>query len=258
MKIHLVSDIHLEFCPGGKLSYEAPEGTDVVIVAGDTNPGVKGLMWAAETFGSANGMPVIYLAGNHEFYGGRRFNKHYAKMREKATDLRILFLQNDTVVIDGVRFLGTTLWTNFKLNGDQPLAMLKAAKAMNDYIYIRQGTSKEAKLTPQTVLGEHELAMEFLTKELSEEHDGTTVVVTHHAPSEESCYPEFARDASNVYYASSLENFVLEHSPELWVHGHIHQSKDYMIGDTRVAANPRGYDDGFVNANFDPNLLLEV
>lgn len=257
MKIHPMSDLHLEHQGGKWRNYPgAPERTDVVVLAGDTHPGVLGLMWAAETFD----VEIVCVAGNHEFYSHRRLERHYDKMAEKAKELGIHFLQNEAVVIDGVRFVGGTLWTDFNLFVNQPLAMVTAAMPgmMNDYQQISQGDRKQTKLQPQTVLVEHEKTMEFLTDELSQEHDGPTVVVTHHAPSERSCLPEYRGDRDNVYYATALEGFVEIHNPALWVHGHIHQSRDYLIGETRVACNPRGYYPFAINPNFDVNLLLEV
>ncbi len=258
MKIHLLTDLHLEYSGGKFREYTgAPEGTDVVVLAGDTHPGVLGLLWAAETF---KDLPIIYVAGNHEFYGLRGFERHYERMAKKAAELGIHFLQNDSVVIDDVRFVGGTLWTDFNLRGDQPIAMVQAQMpgGMNDYQRISQ-SDRGLMLLPTTVLNEHKKTVDFLTEELNNEHDGPTVVVTHHAPSERSCWPEHRGDPENVYYASALDRFVEMFVPALWLHGHIHQSRDYMIGDTRVAANPRGYrDEDALNPNFDVNLLLEV
>lgn len=254
MKIHLLNDLHLEFSGGKFAGYVPPADADVVVLAGDIHPGVLGLMWAAETFD----VPVICLAGNHEFYGKRRLFKHYDKMHKKAAELGIHFLQNESIVIDGVRFLVATLWTDFNLIGNQPLAMVMAQTTMNDYKLILQNDRNSAKLLPATVLHEHNVSMEFLTEELNKDFDGPTVVATHHAPSEQSCLPDFRGDPNNFCYASNLERFVDTFDIALWVHGHVHGSVDYMIGDTRVACNPRGYVGHAENVNFDPNLLLEV
>lgn len=258
MKIHSMSDLHLEHQGGKWRDYAgAPEGTDVVVLAGDTHPGVLGLLWAAETF---KNLDIVCVAGNHEFYSHRRLERHYEKMAAKAEELGINFLQNESVVIDSVRFVGGTLWTDFNLWGNQPEAMLQAPLPgmMNDYKQISQGKLKTTKLRPQTVLAEHKKTMEFLMDELGTDHDGPTVVVTHHAPSERSCLPEYRGDSDNVFYATALDRFVEMYAPALWLHGHIHQSRDYMIGETRVVCNPRGYYPLAINPNFDVNLLLEV
>lgn len=258
MKIHVLNDLHLEFSGGKFPGYTPPVDADVVVIAGDTHPGVLGLLWAAETFGSAQGMPVICIAGNHEFYHGRNLFRHYDKMRAKAVSLGIHFLQNDAVVIDGVRFLGGTLWTDFNLYGNSPLAMIDAQMAMNDFVTIRQGNTRREPLLPATVLNEHQKTLAFLIDKLNTDFDGKTVVVTHHAPSEQSSIPEFANDRLNPCYATNLEGLIHAYDIEVWLHGHTHCSKDYMIGDTRVVCNPRGYDNEAINPNFDPTLLLEV
>ncbi len=258
MRIALLSDLHLEFSGGKFPGYTPPVNADVIVIAGDTHPGVLGLLWAAETFGSAQGMPVICTAGNHEFYHGRRLHKHYDKMRAKADELGIYFLQNDVIVIGGVRFLGGTLWTDFNLHGNAPLAMIDAQMSMNDYGTIRQGSNAGRPLIPATVLNEHQKTIAFLIDELSKDFDGKTVVVTHHAPSEQSCLPEYSGDNLNPSYATNLEGLMHAYDIELWLHGHVHQSKDYMISGTRVVCNPRGYADEALNPHFDPTLILEV
>lgn len=253
MRLHVLSDIHLEFT-GGKYDYEPPE-CDVVICAGDISPGVRGIMWAAETYGSAMGQDVIYCSGNHEFYGKRRIWRHYEKMQAKANDLRVHFLQNSTVVIDEVRFIGCTLWTDFNLQGDQPLAMIRAHGSMNDYKMICYDINRM--ITPRIILNEYEKSFKFLQEELEKDFDGPTVVVTHHAPSELSCAEKYKTDPMNSAYASRLDKFIEIMQPTLWVHGHVHEAKDYMIGNTRVVINPRGYV-GFENTGFDPGLIIEV
>lgn len=256
MKIHLMSDLHLEFSKMSFKGYEVPEDTDVVVLAGDTHPGVFGLMWAAKTF---KDLPIVVVAGNHEFYGKRRLHKHYMKMQKKAKDLGIHFLQNDSVVIDGVRFLGGTLWVDYNLYGNAPLAMLNAVDEMNDYKCIAQGPTSQRRLQTETVLNEHKQTVDFIVDELSKDFDGKTVVVTHHAPCELSCFGQYKRNANNVYYASKLEGLIYAYQPNYWLHGHVHASSDYMLEETRVVVNPRGYyDEDALNPDFDPGLLLEL
>lgn len=252
MKLHIISDIHLEF---GKLKYTPPD-CDVVVCVGDVHPGVLGLIWAAETYGSLLGVPVIFVAGNHEFWGKRRLWHHYDKMRAKAKNLGIHFLQNDEVVIDGVRFLGCTLWTDLNLMGDQPLALVRASADLKDYQNIYSGINK--RLQPFHTLREHKISFDFLTKSLNTPFGGKTVVVTHHAPSEQSCISHFRGNPLNYLYASNLDRFIEIMAPELWCHGHVHQSNDYIIGTTRIICNPRGYDDYEPNPKFDPQLVIDI
>lgn len=251
MKLHIVSDIHLEF---GALEY-TPPACDVVICAGDIQPGVDGLIWMAKTYGSSLGVPVIFVAGNHEYWD-QTFVGHTETMRAIAKRLGIHFLQNDQVVIDGVRFLGCTLWTDLNLMGNQPLAMVSALSDTKDYRNIDYTAS--VPLQPFHTLAEHKESLSFLTDALNTPFDGKTVVVTHHSPSELSCISKFRGDPTNYNYASRLDRFVEMMAPELWCHGHVHQNNDYVIGTTRVICNPRGYDDYEPNPEFDPQLVIEV
>ena len=250
MLIHPVSDIHLEFSKG-KFKYPVPQ-CDVVICAGDISPGVAGIMWAAETFD----VPIIYVAGNHEFYGKRFLAKHYEKMNNKAQELGVHFLQNSTCVIDGVRFVGCTLWTDFNLMGNQPLAMIQAQQTMNDYKQIHRDIKQP--ITAQDIWVEYTVSFNFLQDELAKPHDGPTVVVTHHAPSERSCEPKFSGHPHNSSYASNLDKFIEITQPALWVHGHVHDAQDYVIGQTQVIANPRGYASHDEQTGFDSNLIIQV
>jgi len=255
MKLHILSDLHLEFS-GGEMDHSAPEGTDVVILPGDIQPGVEGLIWAAETFGSSMGMPVIFTPGNHEYWGDRDLLVHNDIMRSTAEGLGIHFLLNDEVVIDDVRFLGCTLWTDLNLLGDQPLAIVRAMTDTKDYQQIYY--TADQRLQPFHTVEEHKTSLNFLTESLNTPFDGKTVVVTHHAPSEQSCLPKFHHHNANYCYASNLDRFVEAMAPELWCHGHMHQNQDYLIGTTRVICNPRGYDEYEPNPDFDPQLVVDI
>lgn len=266
MKINLLSDLHLEFMP---MQHEVPTEANVVIIAGDIHPGVRGIIWAYENIG----IPTVMVAGNHEFYGKRILQKHYLKlqaktdeMNELARDKRYHFLQNETIVIDGVRFIGTTMWTDFNLNNNQPMDMIYAQQVMNDYYQIHEESDipQGKKLSPHTVLTEHHVARHFIRSELEKLFDGKTVVVTHHGPTELSIDADFKAERSNAFYVSRLENLIFEFEPALWVHGHVHRSVNYKIGDTKVITNPRGYPLNWgpaarmENLNFDPNMLIEI
>lgn len=255
MKLWIISDLHLEF--GQPFLPTPPNGADVLVCAGDVLD--KGLLpslrWLADTIGRQT--PTVFVAGNHEFYGGA--------IREGIRDARefvarfsnIHFLENEAVDIGGVRFIGGTLWTDFRLPGREPtFAMADAAKGMNDYKRIKFAKLPYQKFKPIHALRKHQETLIFITSELRGNEGRPTVMVTHHAPSIRSVPSWFREDALTACYASQLEGLILDTQPTLWVHGHLHNRVDYMIGETRVVANPRGYPGE--NTGFDPAFALEI
>jgi Icc-related predicted phosphoesterase len=252
MRVHLMSDLHLEF---GKMprSYTPPQ-CDVVVLAGDIATGVAGVMWAAETFE----VPVIYVPGNHEYYGKRVYTKHLEKMKAKAAGTNVCVLNNGEAQIGGVTFLGATLWTDFDLYGTPWLNLRQAQDEMNDYVAIH--TAQQTPLTAEDTRSFHLESRYFLSERLRalQANGQKAVVVSHHAPSELSTLPRYKGHPLTPAYASRLEPMIGELAPALWVHGHMHASADYTIYDTRIVCNPRGYHGYELNADFDPALVLEI
>lgn len=254
MKLHIVSDLHLEFGDWTPAATDA----DVVVLAGDIGTAkFSAVEWAGRTFEK----PVVLVLGNHDYYGGQLL-RTLQKLRLEAQSFpHVHLLERDSLVLDGVRILGTTLWTDYSLTGNQPLAEWDAQTTLKDFKFVRNADF--AKLKPFHVLKQHAASRNFLARELETPFDGPTVVVTHHAPSGR-CIPErHLADTNshlNAAYASNLEAF-LGGDVKLWVHGHIHDSVDLQLGDTRVVCNPRGYDTPtreHLNPNFIPDLVVEV
>jgi predicted phosphodiesterase len=251
MKLHVLSDLHLEFAdfiPG-------PADADVVVLAGDIGKGAHGIGWARATFPDHD---IIYVAGNHEFYGCNRL-EILAKLRIEARECGVHFLDDEAVVIDGVRFLGTTLWTDFELFGsdDKPWCMKDAGDFMNDFRVIYEG---DKVFSPMDSVRLHQKSLAWLEHELQRPFDGKTVVVTHHLPSRQSVAERFQKSALSAAFASNLEHLLGEPAV-LWIHGHTHDSMDYEVMGTRVICNPRGYvlsSSGPENFDFDPGLVVEV
>lgn len=276
MKLLVLSDLHTEHHP-----FELPSGLDfdVAILAGDIGSPGSG---APQRFRSAMGLPskpIVWIAGNHEYY--ERELRHEAKlMRTAATSHDIHFLEGDTVVIDGVRFLGCTLWTDFKLRialpalPDEPemlvsnweRGMHESGRYVADYSAIRiernrwGGGPVQERLHPMDTLKMHRRQRRWLLEQLSKPFVGPTVVVTHHAPHRNSLAPKFAREWLSTAFVSELPPAFFE-VPVLWVHGHTHTSFDYRVGNCRVLCNPRGYINwhgDFENPDFDPGLVVEI
>lgn len=247
MKLHILSDLHIEF-----EDFDLAEtNADAIVLAGDTSVGIRGIEWAIKKSGSK---PVICIAGNHEYYR-QAYPKLLDDLYLKSENSKVHFLENRIFSMGDVRILACTLWTDFQLYGQVEYSMFKAEMAMNDYKLIRR-SPKYSKLKAMDTALIHVKSLNWLTNQLSAQQ-GKTVVVTHHAPSPKSIPPVFAGDAINPAFASNLENLILEFQPELWIHGHIHTACDYRIGNTRVICNPRGYPSE-VNTGFIPDLVVEI
>jgi predicted phosphodiesterase len=246
MKIHILSDLHLEF------GHWAPPATDadVTVLPGDIHTKGRAVAWALQQFDH----PVIFVPGNHDYYGGS-LGHTLEKMRAAARGTHVHVLQDEAVVIDGVRFLGGTLWTDYRLTGNEPLAQWDAQQVMNDFKKVRD--DKFSRLRAATLAARHARTRAFFTAQLAEPFAGKTVVVSHHAPSELSiaeCYRGQAGHL-NAAYASRLEHLFGDHL-DLWVHGHTHHSFDYRLYGTRVVCNPRGYAPEELNAQFNDRLVI--
>jgi len=247
MKIHLISDLHLEF---GPIEIPRPEA-DLVILAGDIHIKRNGLAWIRRTFPDR---PVIYIAGNHEFYGGK-FPRLVDKLKEETAGSHIHVLENDTVEVGGYRFFGATLWTDMNLFGDPGVGSIDAL-VMNDYRRVRHSATYR-KLRPQDTCLRHAVSVRAIETFLAGGDPDKSVVVTHHAPSILSLPARRQTDPLSCAYASHLDDLIVRTRPLLWVHGHIHHSQDYRIGQTRIISNPRAYPDK-PNGDFDPALIIDL
>ena len=247
MKLHILNDLHIEF-----EEFAPPAtGADVVVLAGDIGVGLEGLRWVEARFSD---IPVIYVPGNHEFY--RHDITLIDALKAESPD-NIHVLNDNQVIIDGVRFLGSTLWTDFALFGeaDKFYAMHEARLRMTDFSIIQ---NHGARFTPEDAMRLHKASREWLAAMLAEPFDGETVVVTHHAPSSRSMHPRYARDLLTPAFASNLEHLMDGDRIPLWIHGHMHESFDYEINGTRVLCNPRGYAPRAMNPDFKADLVVEI
>ena len=262
MKIQLASDLHLEFL--GRWTQQvrmiepAPDA-DLLVLAGDIHRGTQ----AVEVFADWP-VPVLYLAGNHEFYG-HSFEETRADLRRACAGTNVKFLDNDVLKFDGVRVMGCTLWTDFRLSGaTQARHMREVERGLNDYRLIR---TQAGTMRAEDTLADHERSRDWLERELAKPFGGKTVVVTHHGPNPLSIAPRFVGNALNAGFVSDLTPLMA--GVDLWLHGHVHDSFDYRVGGCRVVANPAGYVlNGTVeeshawfeleNGEFDPMLVLVV
>jgi predicted phosphodiesterase len=251
MTLNILSDLHHSL---GAL--DPPDNdADVVVLAGDIARPRDAVEWA-----SALRKPVLYVAGNHEFYGST-IDETLAALRAFSEGTQVRVLDDEALIVDGVRFLGTTLWTDFALFGKEQRAsvMHEARRFMRDFARIRIGNAPDALFTPEHSTARFARHARWLSQELARPFDGPTVVVTHHAPSPHSVHRRFDGSPLNACFVSDLEP-LLDGRACLWIHGHTHDSFDYTIGGTRVVCNPRGYAKNGVNENsrFDADFCLSL
>ena len=204
----------------------------MLIAAGDIHdPLSEGVRWLADR---AAGRPVIYVPGNHEWYAYRQsftMSEESKRGQDLADRLGIHLLQDAEIIIDGVRFLGSTLWTDYALDGNPAAAMRYAQRAMNDHRMIFPNELGQP-FTPEDALRYHKHSLVWLGEALRMPFNGTTVVVTHHLPHPKSVHPGYAGDLLNPAFCSDLLGLVEGSGAALWVHGHTHGVADMSIAAT--------------------------
>jgi len=244
VRIRIYSDLHLEFAPFVPPANDA----DAIVLAGDIDNGPAGIAWARETFEE----PVLYLAGNHEYYEGE-FEAVQEAMGAAARESAVELLDCSEVVLDGVRFLGCTLWTDYSLAPHaERSAVIESARKLNpDYQLIRCGSRAFAPEDAIELCARHRA---WLGAALAAPSEEKTVVITHFAPHPRSIAPAFVGHRANPGFVLDLTEMM--ESAVLWIHGHTHTFFDYRVGGTRVICNPRGYPGE--PTGFSPDLIVEI
>ena len=259
--IALASDVHLEF---GDLEF-TNEGADVLVLAGDimiaqylydhTPDSIQKSLDQGNKLGnrqleaikyrkfleqvSVQFKHVIMIAGNHEFYHGRWYQALDTLRHECNQFANVYFLEDQVKEIDDVMFVGSTLWTD--MNKNDWYTKYQVKNGMSDFRIIKNDKNNYHSLHPDDVIVRHAKSLEFIKTTVANTSK-KVVVVTHHAPSDLSiaeCYKD--QQLMNGAYRTNLEDFVMDSNINLWCHGHTHHSFDYMLGNTRIVCNPRGY-----------------
>ena len=269
MRIHFASDLHLEYLNKRFPDYIRVDRlytpfADLLILAGDIHVGTQ----MVDHFGRWP-HPVLYVPGNHEFYDAA-IEPQIAKIRAAAENTALVVLAQDEFIDQGIRFLGCTLWTDYQLmgtGGRQLASMLACEARIADHRKI-MGIQKVGQgFSAQQAYERHLEERAWLAKKLDEPFEGKTVVITHHAPSRGSVHPRFRGDPCNAAFVSDLDELVMR--AELWIHGHVHDSFDYMVGSCRVLTNPGSYattlgkvkspeELQWENPYFDPQKVIEL
>ena len=253
-KFRIMSDLHLEFQKSkiSKVWTPSPHDRDqILILAGDIDVGGNGTDCMLEL--CSHFKHVVRILGNHEFYD-REYHgviEFWRVFEQSQSPSNFHFLHNDSRVLDGVKIIGGTMWTGFD-NAD-PFVMMNATNTMTDYNVIRYGSDA---LVPAIILEKHREFMDYLKSQLATQHQLPIVVVTHHSPG--NAVRRSTYTSGNALYYADLEQLVGDSRINLWVHGHTHSSQDYYINQTRVICNPYGYHGHGINAQFDPQMVMEI
>ena len=270
MKIQLMSDLHLEVHP--QFNPQPAPGAKLLVLAGDIGSYQAGSQLGGEDFGLERfsprlgwPVPVLYVPGNHE-YDNLDFDAAHARLRTTCERLGIDWLEREQRVVDGVRFIGTTLWSDFdalvdrsdRLAGETRVLRKreKAFRAANFYLR-KTGTTRrgEPMLAPMW----RELALEceqWLRQALATPFEGPTVVVTHFAPSLRSADPRYGLTPGTAGFCNSLDELLPQ--AQFWLHGHLHCQHDYRAEGCHVIANTLGYAARGEQQGFREQLLIEV
>ncbi len=284
MKIQLLSDLHLESNPD--FVPEPAADADVLVLAGDIGSyqGGSALTGQGDSdfglgrFSPLRGwpVPVLFVPGNHE-YDALDFDQAHARLHETCERLGITWLERDSVLLQGVRFVGTTLWSDFDALGplagqalpDAPAqhaipagltaqlkAREKAFRAANWYLRKTATTRAGEPWLAAQVREQALLCQQWLSQALAQPHNGPTVVVTHFAPSLRSADPRYGLVPGTAGFCNALD--ALLPRAQLWLHGHLHCPSDYVHAGCRVVANPLGYAGKGEQARFVRCLTLDV
>jgi UDP-2,3-diacylglucosamine pyrophosphatase LpxH len=269
MRLQLLSDLHLEH-NHDFVATPAP-GADLLVLAGDigswrgsTPADLATHDFALRQFSPRHGWPtpVLYLPGNHE-YDRVDFDEVHARLRALCLELDIQWLERETLVIDGVRFVGTTLWADFDAlatpRDTMKQVLDKRGKAYRaaDFYLAKAGTQRDGQPFMAEQMRAQALAcQEWLQGALSQPFDGPTVAVTHFAPTLASADPRYGVTPGTAGFCNSLDELLPR--ADLWLHGHLHCAFDYVKDGCRVVANPLGYEDKGEQVDFQPHCLIDV
>ncbi len=267
MKIQLLSDLHLEAHPALEIA-PAP-GADLLVLAGDIGSYQDGSRLADKDFGLGRfspregwPVPVLFVPGNHE-YDGLEFGPARARLQATCERLGITWLDQAVQVMDGVRFVGTTLWSDFEalVPSDGPLATQlkareKAFRAANFYLRKHSALQDGERLLAEPL---REVALDcqrWLREALSQPFDGITVAITHFAPSLRSADPRYGLVPGTAGFCNALDDLLP--LADWWLHGHLHCPQHYTVGRCRVRANPLGYASKGEQEGFRPGMLIDL
>lgn len=282
MNIQLLSDLHLESNP--HFAARPAPGADLLVLAGDIGSYQSGSLLADllhdRDFGLARfsplplaqggagwPTPVLFLPGNHE-YDGQDFAATHTRLREVCQRLGLIWLESEVLMLGGVRFIGSTLWTDFDAlapgpDADPALTLAgqlkargKAFRAANFYLRKNHSLQNGEPMLADAVRALGLQSQAWLRQALAQPFAGPTVVVTHFAPSLLSADPRYGLAPGTAGFCNALDQLLAQ--AQLWLHGHLHCPSDYVKNGCRVVANPLGYAHKGEQKSFQPDFLIRI
>ena len=244
MRLQIISDIHTEFHDDcGKQfiqEYLRPKDVDILLIAGDLADH-RCMTQTIDLLAKAyQNSWILYVPGNHDYYGSSipKMLKHLKTIFSKYPNF--VLLNNDLIRLNGIDFVGTTLW--FKYNN----VNAAFSNRLNDFRMIQAFDTQ--------VVEENKKARNFLGWHVSP----NSIVITHHIPTVNSIPNHFRLDPTNAFYLCDMEKMIKKRKPKLWVHGHTHHSFNYLLGKTHIICNPLGYAGREINPEFISNMMIDL
>lgn len=237
--LRIVSDLHLDTSRHLDGGYKLPDlltdKESILVIAGDLCNGYNSIEFIKSALRRFKA--VVYVLGNHEYYG-HDINTLHTVINCNISEDNFYLLNRDTVSIDDYTIVGATLWTN--MDNSNPITCLQSKSFMADYRHIRYGGRV---ITPQDTIDLHKKDIKYIKTSCEHHADKSKklVVVTHHSPSFRSVDLKYKGSSINGAFASNLDDYIEKSRIDLWIHGHMHNHKNYNIGHTEILCNPRGY-----------------
>jgi predicted phosphodiesterase len=265
MRFRLMSDLHLEFQNNVIDFTPIPLQEDmdtVLILAGDIAVGFDAVPFIERM--CRQFYKVVYILGNHEFYHNEvnKTKKRWKEYAENDAPDNFIFLDDNVAMVENVRLVGGTLWTDF--DSENWFAMNEARNGMNDFycVKIKEGHPetgyRKRRWLPEDAVRAHKMTLFTITETVRVPHDGPTVVITHHLPHPLCVDQAYRTHPLNPAYMSNLDMYIEEYDIDVWVHGHTHSNVDVEVHGTRILCNPRGYYPNDLNGDFDEKFSFEV
>ncbi len=258
MNIALYSDCHSEMRRDIPWFPDLSGDADCIVLAGDIGVGHQAIAWVSELSALYPALDIIYVAGNHEYYQtimAEQIEAYRGAFKDKP---RIHFLENDSVVIQGIRFLGCTLWSDFKALGKERSQLHRpATRYLADFQLIKM--SAQHLITLEEMAALQGQSVLWLMAALSNRFEGDTVVVTHFPPVKELLHGLIGDNELAPYFLNDLEALLEASSPKLWCYGHNHWNDDREYADTRIVSNQLGYpNEDPIQIGYRPDLIISV